>query len=43
LTEFQEVQADLKKFLIKYIDTVSHGSMSELIKKMENLGEQGKI
>jgi len=42
LTELQEAQAHLNRSIIKYKDTVSHSSMNELIKKMEDLAEQGK-
>ena len=42
LTELQEAQAHLNRSIIKCKDTVSHSSMNELIKKMEDLGEQGK-
>ena len=42
LTELQEAQAHLNRSIIECKDTVSHSSMNELIKKMEDLGEQGK-
>jgi hypothetical protein len=42
LTELQEAQAHLNKSIIKCKDTVSHSSMNELTKKMEDLAEQGK-
>jgi len=42
LTELQEAQAHLNRSIIKCKDTVSHSSMNELIKKMEDLNEQGK-
>jgi len=42
LTELQEAQANLNRSIIKCKDTVSHSSMNELIKEMENLAEQGK-
>ena len=42
LTELQEEQAHLNKSIIECKDTVSHSSTSELIKKMEDLAEQGK-
>ena len=42
LTELQEAQANLNRSIIKCKDTVSHSSMNELIKEMENLTEQGK-
>jgi hypothetical protein len=42
LTELQETQADLNRSIIECKDGVSHSSMNELIKKMEDLGEQGK-
>ena len=42
LTEVQEAQAHLNRSIIKCKDTVSHSSMNELIKNMEDLGEQGK-
>jgi len=42
LTEVQEAQAHLNRSIIKCKDTVSHSSMNELIKNMEDLAEQGK-
>jgi hypothetical protein len=42
LTELQEAQTHLNKSIIKCKDTVSHSSMNEVIKKMEDLAEQGK-
>jgi len=42
LTELQEAQAHLNRSIIKCKDTVSHSSMNELTKKMEDLAEQGK-
>ena len=42
LTELQEAQAHMNRSIIKCKDTVSHSSMNELIKKMEDLAEQGK-
>jgi len=42
LTELQEAQAHLNRSIIKCKDTVCHPSMNELIKKMEDLAEQGK-
>ncbi len=42
LTELQEAQAHLNRSIIECKDTVSHSSTSELIKKMEDLAEQGK-
>jgi hypothetical protein len=42
LTELQEAQAHLNRSIIECKDMVSHSSMDELIKKMEDLGEQGK-
>ena len=42
LTELQEAQIHLNRSIIKCKDTVSHSSMNELIKKLEDLGEQGK-
>ena len=42
LTELQEAQAHLNRSIIECKDTVGHSSMNELIKKMEDLGEQEK-
>lgn len=42
LAELQEAQAHLNRSIIKCKDTVSHSSMNELIKNMEDLAEQGK-
>jgi hypothetical protein len=42
LTELQEEQAHLNKSIIECKGTVSHSSTDELIKKMEDLAEQGK-
>ena len=42
LTELQETQAHMNRSIIKCKDTLSHSSMNELIKKMEDLVEQGK-
>ena len=42
LTELQESQATLNRFIIKCKDTVSHSSMNEIIKEMQDLTEQGK-
>jgi hypothetical protein len=42
LTELQEAQAHLNSSMIEFKDTASHSSMNELIKKMEDLCEQGK-
>jgi methyl-accepting chemotaxis protein len=42
LTELQESQAHLNTSIKKCKDTVSHSSMNELIKEMEDLAEQGK-
>ncbi len=42
LTELQEAQAHLNRSIIECKDIVSHSSMNELIKKMEDLGEEGK-
>ena len=42
LTGLREAQAQLNRSIIKCKDTVSHSSTSELIKKMEDLAEQGK-
>lgn len=42
LTELQEAQAHLNRSIIKCKETVIHSSMNELIKKMEDLAEQGK-
>jgi hypothetical protein len=42
LTELQEAQADLNRSIIKCKEMVSHSSMNELIKEMEDLAEQGK-
>ncbi len=42
LTELQETQAQLNRSIITCKDTVGYSSTSELIKKMEDLAEQGK-
>ena len=42
LTELQEAQAHLNRSIIECKDIVSHSSMNELIKKMEDLDEEGK-
>jgi predicted nucleic acid-binding Zn-ribbon protein len=42
LTELQESQATLNRSIIKCRDTVSHSSMNEIIKEMQDLAEQGK-
>jgi hypothetical protein len=42
LTELQETQTHLNRSIIKCKDTVSHSSMNELIKEMEDLVEEGK-
>ncbi len=42
LTELQEAQARLNRSIVTCKDSVGHSSTSELIKKMEDLAEQGK-
>jgi len=42
LTGLLEGQAQLNRSIITCKDTVGHSSTSELIKKMEDLAEQGK-
>ena len=42
LTELQEAQAHLNRSIIECKDMASHSSMDELIKKIENLGDEGK-
>ena len=42
LIGLREAEAQLNRSIIKCKDTVSHSSTSELIKKMEDLAEQGK-
>jgi hypothetical protein len=40
LTELKEAQIQLHRSIIECKDMISHSSMHELIKKMENLAEQ---
>jgi len=42
LTELQEAQANVNRSITKCKDTASHGSMDDLVKDLEDLGEQGK-
>ena len=42
LTELQESQSTLNRAIIKCKDTVSHSSMNEIIREMQDLAEQGK-
>jgi hypothetical protein len=42
LKELQEAQAHLNSSIIKCKDAISHASTDELIKKIEDLAEQGK-
>jgi len=42
LTELQEGLAHLNRSMIKYKNAVSHSSMNELIKKIDDIAEQGK-
>ena len=42
LTGLQEAQAHLNRSILECKDTAGHSSMNELIKKMEDLSEEGK-
>ncbi len=42
LTELQQAQAHLNRSITECKDMASHSSMNELIKKIEDLSEQGK-
>ena len=42
LTELQEAQAHLNRSILECKDTAGHSSMEELMKKLDDLGDQGR-